>query len=64
MHLVEDFGDPDKTEAVLAGSVSARNFLPNQNDQARLWAAGQRTAWGFNPVWVKANTVVQTVLVP
>ena len=64
MQLVVDFGDPDKIEAVLAGGVSERHFQPHQNDQARLWAAGQRTAWWFNPVQVEANAVARAVLVP
>lgn len=64
MQRVVDFGYPDKTETVLAGGVSARHSLPNQNDQARLRAAGQRTSWWFNPVQVKVNAVVQTVLAP
>jgi penicillin amidase len=64
MQLVVDFGDPDKIEAVLAGGVSERHFQPHQNDQARLWAAGQRTAWWFNPVQVEAHAVARAVLVP
>lgn len=62
MQRVVDFGYPDKTETVLAGSASSRHFLPNQNDQARLWAAGQRTLWWFNPVEV--NAVAQAVIAP
>jgi len=61
---VVDFGYPDKPETVLAGGVSARHFLPNQNDQASLWAAGQRTSWWSNPVQVEAHAVVQAVLLP
>jgi penicillin amidase len=64
MQRVVDFGDPDKIEAVLAGGVSERHFQPHQNDQARLWAAGQRTAWWFNPVQVEAHAVARAVLVP
>ncbi|WP_439115062.1 penicillin acylase family protein [Hydrogenophaga sp.] len=64
MQLVVDFGDPDKIEAVLAGGVSERHFQPHQNDQARLWAAGQRTAWWFNPVQVEANAVARATFVP
>ena len=64
MPRVVDFGDPDKIEALLAGGVSERYFQPHQNDQARLWAAGQRTAWWFNPVQVEENAVARAVLVP
>ena len=49
MQLVVDFGDPDKIDAVLAGGVNERHFQPHQNDQARLWAAGERTSWWFDP---------------
>ena len=42
-------------EAVLAGGVSERHFQPHQNDQAKLWAAGQRRAWWFDPVQAEAH---------
>ena len=64
MQRVVDFGDPDKIEAVLAGGASERHFQPHQNDQARLWAAGQRTAWWFNPVQGEAHAVARAVWVP
>jgi len=64
MQLLVDFGDPSKIEAVLDGGVSERHFQPHQNDQARLWAAGQRTAWWFDPVLVEVNAVAQAAFVP
>jgi len=45
MQRVVGFGDPNKIEAVRASGVSARHVQPHQNDEARLWAAGHRTAW-------------------
>ena len=64
MELVADFGDPDKIEAVLVGGVSERHFQPHQNDQARLWADGQRRPWWFNPAKVQANAKHKVVLSP
>lgn len=64
MQMVADFGDPDKIEAVLAGGVSERHFQPHQNDQAKLWAAGQRRAWWFNPAKAQANARHKVVLSP
>jgi penicillin amidase len=64
MQLVVDFGDPDKIEAVLAGGVSERHFQPHQNDQAKRWAAGQRTAWWFNPAQAEAMAVSRATLTP
>ena len=55
MQLVVDFGDPEKIEAVLAGGVNERHFQPHQNDQAKLWAAGQRRAWWFDPAQAEAH---------
>ena len=64
MQWVVDFGDADKIEAVLAGGVSERHFQPHQTDQARLWAAGQRRAWWFNPAKAEANAKTRMVLAP
>jgi penicillin amidase len=64
MELVADFGDPDKIEAVLVGGVSERHFQPHQNDQARLWADGQRRPWWFNPAKAQANAKHKVVLSP
>ncbi|HMN94558.1 MAG TPA: penicillin acylase family protein [Hydrogenophaga sp.] len=64
MQLVVDFGDPDKIEAVLAGGVSERHFQPHQNDQARLWAQGQRSSWWFNPQRAEAMAVSRAMLTP
>jgi penicillin amidase len=64
MQLVADLGDPDKIEAVLAGGVSERHFQPHQNDQAKLWATGQRRAWWFNPAKAEANAKYKVVLSP
>ena len=64
MQLVVDFGDADKIEAVLAGGVSERHFQPHQNDQAKLWAQGQRRPWWFNPKQVEANAKARLVLAP
>ncbi len=64
MQLVVDFGDPDKIEAVLAGGVSERHFQPHQNDQAKLWAAGERRPWWFNPAQVEAHAKSRLVLSP
>jgi len=64
MQMVADFGDPDKIEAILAGGVSERHFQPHQNDQAKLWAAGERRAWWFNPDQAKAHAKFTQVLSP
>jgi penicillin G amidase len=64
MQLVVDFGDPDKIEAVLAGGVSERHFQAHQNDQAKLWAAGQHRPWWFNPRLVEANAKSRVVISP
>ncbi|MCX7176398.1 MAG: penicillin acylase family protein [Proteobacteria bacterium] len=64
MQLVVDFGDPDKIEAILAGGVSERLFQAHQNDQAKLWAAGQRRPWWFNPRQAEANAKSRVVLSP
>jgi penicillin amidase len=64
MQVVVDFGDPDKIHAILAGGVSERHFQPHQNDQARLWARGERRAWWFNPAQVEAHAVSRASLVP
>ena len=64
MQLVVDFGDPDKIEAVLAGGVSERHLQPHQNDQARLWAAGERRPWWFDPAKVQANAKSRVVFSP
>jgi penicillin amidase len=64
MKVVVDFGDPDKIEAVLAGGVSERHLQPHQNDQARLWAAGERRAWWFDPARAEANARTRAVLTP
>ena len=64
MQMVADFGDPDKIEAVLVGGVSERHFQPHQSDQAKLWAAGERRAWWFNPAKAEANAKHKVVLSP
>ncbi|MDZ7589206.1 MAG: penicillin acylase family protein [Rubrivivax sp.] len=64
MKVVVDFGDTEKIEAVLAGGVSERHFQPHQNDQAKLWAAGERRAWWFNPALAEANAKTRAVLTP
>lgn len=64
MQMVADFGDPDKIEAILAGGVSERHLQPHQNDQAKLWAAGERRAWWFNPDQAKAHAKFTQVLSP
>ena len=64
MQVVADFGDPDKIEAVLAGGVNERHFQPHQNDQAKLWGAGERRAWWFNPAKAEANAKHKVVLSP
>ena len=57
-------GDPDKIEALLVGGVSRRHFRPHQNDQAGLWADGQRRPWWFNPAKAQANAKHKVVLSP
>jgi penicillin amidase len=64
MKMVADFGDPDKIEAVLAGGVNERHFQPHQNDQAKLWAAGERRPWWFNPAQVEAHAKSRMTLSP
>jgi penicillin amidase len=64
LYLVVDFGDTDKVEAVLAGGVSERHFQPHMNDQAKLWAAGERRPWWFNPDKVEANAKSQVLIAP
>ena len=64
MQVVIDFGDPDKIDAILAGGVSERHFQPHQNDQAQLWAKGERRAWWFNPAQAEAHAVSRALLVP
>jgi penicillin amidase len=64
MQVVVDLGDPDKIEAALAGGVSERIFQAHQNDQAKLWAAGQRRPWWFNPKLAEANAKSRVVLSP
>jgi penicillin amidase len=64
MQLVVDFGDPDKIEAVLAGGVSERHFQAHLNDQAKLWAAGERRPWWFNPTKVEANAKSSVAISP
>ncbi|MDE2419326.1 MAG: penicillin acylase family protein [Burkholderiales bacterium] len=64
MQMVADLGDPDKIEAVLAGGVSERHFQPHQNDQAKLWANGERRAWWFNPEQAKAHAKDRMTLAP
>lgn len=64
MQLVVDFGDPDKIEVALAGGVIERSFQPHQNDQAKLWAAGERRPWWFNPTRVEANAKSRVLISP
>jgi penicillin amidase len=64
MQMVADLGDPDKIEAILAGGVNERSFQPYQSDQAKLWAAGERRAWWFNPDQAKAHAKSTQVLSP
>ncbi len=64
MQIVMDFGDPLKIEAALAGGVSERHFQPHQNDQARLWAKGERQAWWFDPAQVEAHAKHRMTLSP
>jgi penicillin G amidase len=64
MQMVADFGDTDKIEAILAGGVSERHFQPHQTDQAKLWGAGERRSWWFNPEKAKANAKHKVVLSP
>jgi penicillin amidase len=64
MQMVADMGDPDKIEAILAGGVSERHFQPHQNDQAKLWAAGERRAWWFNPAQAESHAKAHMTLTP
>ena len=64
MQLVADLGDPDKIEAIDVGGVSERHFQPHQNDQAKLWAAGERRPWWFNPEQAKAHAIATQELRP
>jgi penicillin amidase len=64
MQMVADFGDPDKIEAILAGGVNERHLQSHQNDQAKLWAAGERRAWWFNPDQAKAHAKSTQMLLP
>jgi penicillin amidase len=64
MQLVVDFGDPDKIEAILAGGVNERHFQPHQNDQARLFTAGERRPWWFDPKAIEAHATSRLVLTP
>ncbi len=64
MQIVADMGDPDKIEAILVGGVSERHFQPHQNDQAKLWAKGERRAWWFNPDKAQENAKHKVVLSP
>lgn len=64
MQMVADMGDPDKIEAILVGGVSERHFQPHQNDQAKIWAKGERRAWWFNPVQAEAHATHKVVLSP
>ena len=64
MRLVVDLGDPEKIEAVLAGGVNERHFQPHQNDQAKLWAAGGRQPWWFDPKQIEAHARSRLTLTP
>jgi penicillin amidase len=64
MRLVVDLGDPEKIEAVLAGGVNERHFQPHQNDQAKLWAAGARQPWWFDPKQIEAHARSRLTLTP
>ncbi len=64
MQMVADLADPDKIEAILAGGVNERHFQPHQNDQAKLWAAGERRAWWFNPAQARAHARSTQLLSP
>ncbi|WP_051230205.1 penicillin acylase family protein [Haliea salexigens] len=64
MKLVVDFADPDKVEAILAGGVVERHFQRHQNDQAHLWADGERRPWWFSPAQVRAHARTETRMVP
>jgi acyl-homoserine lactone acylase PvdQ len=64
MQLGVNFGDPDKIEAILAGGVNERHFQEHQNDQAKLWAAGERRPGWFNPTQVEAHANSKVVLSP
>ena len=64
LKLVVDFADPDKVEAILAGGVVERHLQRHQNDQARLWAAGERRPWWFSPEQARAHARTETRLLP
>ena len=68
LQLVVDFGDPDKIEAILAGGVNERHFQPHQNDQARLFTAGERRPWWFDPKAIEAHAgsrlTINTLMCP
>ncbi len=64
MLLVVDLGDPEKIEAVLAGGVNERHFQPHQNDQVKLWAAGGRQPWWFDPKQIEAHSRSRLTLTP
>jgi penicillin amidase len=64
MKMVADLGDPDKIEAIMAGGVSERHFQEHQNDQARLWAAGERRPWWFNPEQARSHAKSSMTLTP
>jgi len=64
MKMVADLGDPDKIEAILAGGVSERHFQAHQNDQAKIWATGERRAWWFNPAQAESHAKSRLTLAP
>jgi penicillin amidase len=64
MKMVADFGDPDKIEAILAGGVSERHLEDHQNDQAKIWATGERRAWWFNPAQAESHAKSRMTLAP
>ncbi len=64
LKLVVDFADPDKVEAILAGGVVERHLQRHQNDQAHLWAAGERRPWWFSPEQARAHARTETRLLP
>jgi penicillin amidase len=64
MRLVVDFADDEKIEAVLAGGINERHLQPQQNAQAKLWAAGERRPCWFSEQAVRAHAVIRLLLVP
>jgi penicillin amidase len=64
LKMVADFGDPDKIEAILAGGVSERHLEDHQNDQAKIWATGERRAWWFNPAQAESHAKSRMTLAP